>query len=204
MGMMSGYFGAGDASDESDSVPGWGLSNMRTTIAGQILTIDQAKDVVENYVARLGYGDLEVYEVMEFARNFYAIVKEKDTGIGAMELLVDKNRGAVGPEYGPNMMWNAKYVMHRGGMVWMMGGDVSESMTISPAQALNIAQRWLEVYRPGMVVESHADAFYGYYTIHALRDGEICGMLSVHGDTGQVWYHNWHGDFVQMIGEEEA
>lgn len=29
-------------------------------------------------------------------------------------------------------------------------------------------------------------------------------MLSVHGTTGQVWYHTWHGDFVQMIEEHEG
>ena len=24
------------------------------------------------------------------------------------------------------------------------------------------------------------------------------GMLSVNGYTGQVWYHTWHGPFVQL------
>ncbi len=33
--------------------------------------------------------------------------------------------------------------------------------------------------------------------------GVISGMLSVHGEHGQVWYHTWHGDFVQMIAGEE-
>jgi len=23
-------------------------------------------------------------------------------------------------------------------------------------------------------------------------------MLSINGYTGDVWYHNWHGDFIQM------
>jgi len=43
----------------------------------------------------------------------------------------------------------------------------------------------------------------GPYTVHTLRDGEIDVMLSVHGTTGQVWYHTWHGGFVQMIEEED-
>jgi hypothetical protein len=42
----------------------------------------------------------------------------------------------------------------------------------------------------------------GYYTIHTLRDGKIEGMLSVHGTTGQVWYHTWHGGFIRMEEEE--
>jgi hypothetical protein len=50
-----------------------------------------------------------------------------------------------------------------------------------------------------------ADTFYGYYTIHVLRDGQVYGMLSVNGTTGQVWYHTWHGDFIAMreFHEEE-
>jgi hypothetical protein len=182
---------------------GWG----HTTGPSHILTIEQAHEAVQRYVAALGYPDLEVAEVMEFERNFYAIVRESDTGIGAMELLVDKWTGAVGPEMGPNMMWNGRYGpalslpngMHgRGGMM----GGASEINTITPEGALEIAQRWLDAYRLGVIVEDHADPFYGYYTIHTLKDGQIEGMLSVHGTTGQVWYHTWHGEFIHMIGEQ--
>ncbi len=71
-----------------------------------------------------GYTGLEVKEIMAFERNTYAIVAEEDTGIGAMELLVDPDTGAVSPEPGPNMMWNTKYgMMEGGGFGWggMMG-----------------------------------------------------------------------------------
>jgi hypothetical protein len=164
------------------------------------LSIEEAQEAVERYVDSLGYGNLQPSEVMEFDRNFYAIVEESDTGIGAMELLVDKWTGQVGPEMGPNMMWNARYGMHgRGG--WMMA-RTSETNALSPAEALGIAQRWLDGYREGVRVEEHADPFYGYYSIHTVLDGQIEGMLSVHGTTGQVWYHNWHGPFVQMIEQE--
>ncbi len=44
---------------------------------------------------------------MEFERNFYAIVAEEDTGIGAMELLIDRVSGVVGPEPGPNILYRA-------------------------------------------------------------------------------------------------
>jgi hypothetical protein len=166
------------------------------------LTIERAQALVEQYLQRPGYDELEVHELMEFSRNFYAIVGEEARGIGAMELLVDKETGAVGPEQGPNMMWNTKYGMHRGGG-WMIGGGESGVKSVSDEEAVRIAQRWLDEYRPGTVVEDHADPFYGYYTIHTLRDNEISGMLSVHGSTGQVWYHNWHGEFVQMIDHQE-
>ena len=74
---------------------------------------------------------------------------------------------------------------------------------LSPEEALEIAQRWLDSHRAGVSVEEHADPFYGYYTIHTMEDGHIEGMLSVHGNTGQVWYHTWHGSFVQMMKSEE-
>jgi len=189
---------------------GYGVRGGQTTILSSTLTIEEAHEAVERYVAALGYPNrsaersrrsLEVAEVMEFERNFYAIVQEADTGIGAMELLVDRWTGAVGPEMGPNIMWNGRYGMHgRGG--WMMGG-ASETNALSPEEALKIAQRWLDVYRSGVSVEEHADTFYGYYTIHTLKDGQIEGMLSVHGTTGQAWYHIWHGPFIHMIGEEK-
>jgi hypothetical protein len=169
--------------------------------ASDTIDIQGAQRAVETYVSDLGFDNLEIAELMEFEHNFYAIVREHDTGIGAMELLVDKTTAAVGPEMGPNMMWNARYGMHRRG--GMMGGWTSETNSLSEAQALQSAQRWLDANLPGAVVEEHADPFYGYYTVHTMRDGEIEGMLGVHGTTGQVWYHSWHGRFEQMIEAHE-
>jgi hypothetical protein len=186
--------------------PGWNAPEDCTTAgvpavpSTSAIDIAGAQQAVEAYVEDLGYKDLEIAEVMEFEHNFYAIVREHDTGIGAMELLVDKTTAAVGPEMGPNMMWNARYGIHRYG--GMMGAWSSENNTLSEAQALQSAQRWLDANRPGAVTEEHADPFYGYYTIHTMRNGQIEGMLSVHGTTGQVWYHTWHGDFVQMIEDD--
>ena len=203
-GMGPGMMSRGTAPEAPCAEWDYGTSTGATDAPSSTLTIQDAHEAVEQYVASLGYANLEVAEVMEFERNFYAIVQESDTGIGAMELLVDKWTGVVGPEMGPNMMWNGRYGhalslsngMHRRG--GMMGGS-SESNVLSPEEALEVAQRWLNTYRYGVTVEEHADPFYGYYTIHTLEDGEIEGMLSVHGTAGQVWYHTWHGEFIQMI-----
>jgi hypothetical protein len=172
-----------------------------------VLSLDDAESAVERYVEQLGYDDLHVTEVMEFERNYYAIVAEEDTGIGAMELLVDKTSGAVGPEHGPNMMWNAKYGMHRGGRMGMHrpepgegmwgNGSATGEMTVSATEAEAIAQQWLDANMPGRMA-GEPDTFYGYYTLHFLQDGEIEGMLSVHGSSGDVWFHNWHGEFIAM------
>ena len=189
----------------------WGCrAGPETTSGGavdplEILTIEAAHEAVERYVEALGYPDLMIAEVMEFEHNFYAIVEEADTGIGAMELLIDKTTGNVLPEQGPNMMWNARYGMHGRGGMGMMGGT-SGVNTIMPEEALAIAQRWLDANRRGVTTEAHADPFYGYYTIHTLEGGQIEGMLSVHGASGQVWYHTWHGAFIRMVegnGDED-
>ena len=201
-GMMGGRgIGMMGGGPNWNTSPGCTLGGAPLSPRAGTVDIQEAERAVKAYVGNLGYNDLEIAELMEFEHNFYAIVREPDTGIGAMELLVDKNTAAVGPEMGPNMMWNARYGMHRRG--GMMGAWAGESNALSEAQALESAQRWLDANRPGVTTEEHADPFYGYYTIHTVADGEIDGMLSVHGTTGQVWYHNWHGDFVQMSEDED-
>ena len=198
----------GDWNDQACGAPGvsggvrQGMScggGYATPGQGEVTSLDEAQAAIERYVQSQGYTGLAVEEVMEFERNYYAIVSEQDAGIGAMELLVDKDTGAVGPEPGPNMMWNAKYgMMGRGGM---MAGWATGEMTLSATEAEEVAQRWLDANLPGRTA-GEADPFYGYYTLHFLNDGEVDGMLSVRGSTGDVWYHGWHGDFVQMIDEE--
>ncbi len=195
-GMMSGYGGMDPQSCPSG---GWGDPG-----SGTPLTIDEAAARVEAYVAALNNPDLVLAEVMEFENNFYAIVKEESTGIGAFELLVNRYTGWVHPEPGPNMMWNTKYG-HMAGWGGGMGGwrrPPRGEMTVTPEQARIYAQNWLDANLPGTTVADEVDAFYGYYTIHTLRDGEIAGMLSVNGYTGAVWYHTWHGDFIGMDAED--
>ena len=201
-GMGPGMMGWGARSAASCYDRAYGTNSEGTGSPSGTLTTEEAHEAIEQYVGTLSLSNLEITEVMEFERNFYAIVQESDTGIGAMELLADKWTGAVGPEMGPNMMWNGRYGMHGRGGGGMMMGRASETNTIIPEEALRIAQRWLDTQQPGVQVEEHADPFYGYYTIHTMMDGQIEGMLSVHGTTGQVWYHNWHGEFIQMIEEE--
>ncbi len=168
-----------------------------SSAAGQI-DLDEAAHAVEQYIAQWG-AELEIAELMEFEHNYYAIVREHDTGMGAMELLVDKTTGYVAPEMGPNMMWNTRYGMHAR-QNWM--GTSGQANKVSEAGAVAVSQQWLDEHATGVQTEEHADPFYGYYTIHTLRDGQIDGMLSVHGQTGRVWYHTWHGRFVQTLEGE--
>jgi hypothetical protein len=181
----------------------------------QALSIDQVADMVQEYLNNFWNKDLEIHEVMEFDNQFYADVKEKNTGIFAFQLLVNKWTGAIVPEPGPNMMWNAKYgpmgmgMMGRGmmgGPGWGWGGrggyrdwqNPSREMDITPEQASQYAQAFLDARLPGTRAESSVDVYYGYYTIDVMKNGEGYGMLGVNGFTGGVWYHTWHGKFVRM------
>lgn len=167
------------------------------------LSLDTARKAVQGYLEDLGDEDLALGEVMAFDNHAYAQIVEKSTGIGAMEVLVDPVTLAVYPEHGPNMMWNRKYSpMARFGGFWMMGerltGEVSAEMPVTPEQAVKSAQRYLDLYLPGAQADEQPDPFYGYYTLHILRDGETVGMLSVDGYTRQVFVHTWHGTLLEM------
>lgn len=165
--------------------------------SGQSISIDQARKNVQSYMERYGNPNLAIDEVMEFQRNFYAIIMDTSTGHGAMEVLVNKSTGAVFPEFGPAMMWNTQYGMMSQGVGRMMGyQQPSGAMTVSAEKAVQIARQWLEQNRPGAAAES-PDQFPGYYTVHFRESGKIAGMLSVNGYTGQVWFHTWHGRFIK-------
>lgn len=194
-GMMGGY-GNGHMGGMMGGYGGryWTYPNTAATP----LTLDQAIEAARQYLSAYGTTDLALTEVMEFSNNFYAEVEEKSTGIHAFEVLIDRYTGAVYPEPGPNMMWNTKYG-HMGGWWGQSGGTI----TVTPEQARTSAQQWLDVSLPGTTVAEATDAFYGYYTVHVLKDGRVYGMLSVNGYTGDVWYHTWHGDFVEMKELEE-
>ena len=192
----------------------WGWNNAATGTSGTPITIDVAVQTANNYVASLNNPDLAVDEVEEYTQNFYVLVKEKSTGNGAFELLIDKYTGSIGPEMGPNIMWNTKYgttsgvtggimgLIRNGIMGGMMGGYgygySTGPMTVTVDQAKANAQQFLDAYYPGTTV-GDVDTFYGYYHIDVLNAGTTFGMLSINGYTGQVWYHTWHGAYIQTV-----
>lgn len=158
------------------------------------ISIDDAAEAVDRYLSAYYGDDLVLAEVMEFAWNFYAEVEEKDTGIHAMELLIDKYSGQVFPEMGPNMVWNTKYGMMTS---YAQRIQATADMPITSEQAKGLAQQMLTADLADFTVDE-ADTFYGYYTFHTLRGGVVEGMLSVNGYSGAIWYHNWHGPFIGM------
>ncbi|MCH7229431.1 hypothetical protein L0U85_00930 [Glycomyces sp. L485] len=181
-GRMSGQAGPGQWGPGHMGGPGYS--------AGPVEDLDGAQRAANGFAER---WDLGVGEVMEFDDGFYAVLTEPD-GSGATEVVIDPRSGAVRIEWGPAMMWNTAYGPHR--------FDAPEGTALGEDQARAIADEWLADHRSG---EQTAEvvAFPGYYTIHTEdASGRTAGMLSVHADTGDVWYHTWHGRFIASTGHE--
>ena len=194
---------------------GPGMMGYTSGSADRVSGLAEARERAQAFADRL---DLRVGEVMQFKRNYYAELLERD-GNRATEVLVNPTTGAAWVEYGPAMMWNTRYGMMAGAR-WqhgdMMGGDgtMSGAMmgqgasptggatppeardgSVASAEAVRIADRWLGHEQPGASA-GEAEMFPGYYTLHVVRDGKITGMLSVNASSGAVWFHWWHGAFV--------
>lgn len=187
---------------------------------GEKLSVDQIKTDVNDYIK--GYGNnLEISDIFVYKdTDYYASIEEKDTGKGAMELLVNPYSGQVYPEHGPNMMWNEKY--STGGGYGMMGngrynmmGDPSRynyynyydngasNKKISSDEAVKIADQYVkDKLQNDFTVLGNGHEFYGYYTFHITKSDNIAGMLSVNYYTGDVWYHDWHGVLEQVISND--
>jgi hypothetical protein len=179
------------------------------------LSLEDSRTAVERYLTTLEDEDLAIGEIMIFDNHAYAQIIETSTGFGAFEVLVDPVTLGVSPEPGPTMMWNLKYstmgMMGGSGMMGFQGSDSMDDMMddtaaqlgpdelpVSLEEAVRIGQRYLDAYLPGTEVEEHTDPFYGYYTLHVLRDGQVVGMLSVNGFSNAVILHTWHGDLLEI------
>lgn len=173
--------------DRADNLPGRGMGGGTggTMMGGQVWlagdgnavdTIDQARARADEAGSsqRLTAG-----EVMQFSENFYVeMVDSADQSV--TEVLVDPADGTVTTEYGPAMMWNTG----------------SRDATVSADEAKSIADEWLRAYRPGETTASDVLSLPGYYTIDTTNSDTVVSMLSVNAQTGAVWYHSWHGDFI--------
>lgn len=188
----------------SGRITGWSMGSpggMMGTVfnggGGRDIGMESAVKIAQDAAGTYPTGALAADEVIEFSNNYYASIREKSTSIGAFEILIDRASGSVVREPGPDMMWNAKYSPMGGGMMGGFGFNGSGPMTVTAQQAQEIAQQWLDANQAGATAKS-PDAFYGYYTIDFERGGTLVGMLSVNGYSGQVWYHTWHGTFIQL------
>ncbi len=167
---------------------GWPGGMMAPTRPGAA-TVDSLADAGQAAQRFADPWGLQVGEVMRFDNGFYAELLDP-AGNGATEVLIDPASGAVQLEWGPAMMWNTAFGM-------MPGTAQPGTPPVGADQARQLADRWLRDNRTDLHA-NQAERFPGYYTLHVLRGEQIVGMLSVHAGTGAVWFHTWHGRFIEM------
>lgn len=177
--------------------PSGGMMERAFSGGSSDIGLDRAVTIAQGVAASYPSGSLAADEVIAFSGNYYASIRETATKIGAFEIVIDRSSGNVIREPGPDMMWNTKYSMMGGGMMGGFGVSGSGAMTVSTQQAHDVAQRWLDANQTGTSANA-PDSFYGFYTVDFQRAGRLVGMLSVNGYSGQVWFHGWHGSFIQL------
>lgn len=119
-----GGFGGMNRSSFSMMGSGGKATNWYNDGTGPVGDIAAARAQARRFADRLG---LETGEVMQFRNSYYVRLDDR-TGHGATEVLVDPQTGAVTLEYGPAMMWNARYGMMTGASRGSMMGGGSPGM----------------------------------------------------------------------------
>lgn len=202
LGMMGGIMGSG-----------MGMMGGVSLSPGDVEPVTSMTTAARRVGEWLDASDFEGFrtaEVMSFSNGYYVAVEDAE-GEGAFELLVDPATGWISLEPGPSMMWNTTYGMLGGrydtgmtggilgsGMGMTGGYDSPRETPLSPTEAQEIAGRWLSEALPGETAKPDR-AFPGYYTFDTERDGRAQAMVSVNARTGAVWYHVWHGSFVDEV-----
>jgi hypothetical protein len=167
---------------------------------------NELKEYVSDFVKRefgSGYKPSDIFIFKD--SSYYISVIETDTGRGAFEMLFDPDTREFKPEPGPNMVWNEKYGMmgkNMMGLNQIFENDYNKNQ-VSRKEALVYAKEYLDKNEGNIEVNEEGHEFYGYYTFHTKKDNKPYGMLSVNGRTGEVWYHDWHGELEKIIAIEE-
>jgi hypothetical protein len=185
---------------------GFGLQG---STSAEPLSVAEAQAAVQTFIKDSGLDNLAVGEVMVFDNHAYVVIEDTATGQGAFEVLVDPVRQVVHLEFGPSMMWNTTYGMHGTTPLFERGmmagrGDfgpktiTTDATPLTEAEAREKALAYLQQAYPDQTLSATAEAFPGYFTFDVETDSKTVSMLSVNAYTGQVWYHTWHGAFVEM------
>jgi len=134
----------------------WGGYQQPHNQSASPISLDQAKTIAQQYLDSTRNPNLAIKEIMEFQYNFYILYYEKNTGIGAFEMLIWKQvpssgpregemgmgsqvmLGIIVPEPGPNMMWNTKYSDMGRGLIATPNHPIT-TMSINGSSTSNIS-----------------------------------------------------------------
>jgi len=169
------------------------------------LGLAKTKSIVDDYLKNFNDANLALKEIIVYNNNSYARIADRVTGINAMELFVDTETSIVISEYGTNFHWNLGYpsipdskTIGYSGLVppGPRTDNIPNLLSISSQQAEVIAREYLQQYRINARLSSNVDVFYGYYVMEYMKWGKVLGMISINGNTGEAFRHDWHQTFI--------
>lgn len=199
MGSGSGYGmmgGNGKGYGYGPGMMGWGNDNYPYTYSRKKIEENQLKEIAQDYLQSTGDPDLSFTGYIEYGSGYAVGFKEKNTGIHAFEIYIDKGSEAVYLEMGPYMMWNTKY-RHMG----MMEGysyNSAAQLPVSEKQAKNLAEEYVKASLPNAAVDNDVETFYGFYEFVLKMNNKPFSHLFINGYSGQYWYWNPHGHIIQI------
>ncbi len=126
---------------------------------------------------------------------YYISVIDRKTGNGAFELLYDPYSNRFSPAPGPNRMWN----LNNAGTGVNQNKNVNTTVNLSREESVEQAEYFLQENGSQLTVESEGQLFNGYYTFYTGVGDKTVGMISVNSGSGEVWFHNWHGQVDRVI-----
>jgi hypothetical protein len=145
----------------------------------------EARAAIQSFIDASN-SSLQISELWEYGA-FYKAELSDTNGAKAFDLMADKFTGAVTPEMGFSMMFNASY-----GKQLYKTPRFRKNLSISPDEAISIAQTFVYDNSLGYTLGT-PEIYPGYYKFHTTQ-GSMLGMdIMVNGYHGGVWMNTLHG-----------
>jgi hypothetical protein len=150
-----------------------------------IVDAAEALAVIQSFI-NASNSSLQISELWEYATVYKAELSDTNA-TKAFDLMADKVTGAVMPEMGFSMMFNASY-----GKRLYRTPSFRKYLSISPEEAAVIAQRFVDNNSLGYTLEA-PEIYPGYYKFHTTNAGSPGMDIMVNGYHGGVWMNTFLG-----------
>ncbi|MFZ7120830.1 MAG: hypothetical protein ACOWWH_07775 [Eubacteriaceae bacterium] len=164
------------------------------------ISIEELTNDIDEYIKKIDENliidDVFLYEDYQY---YFSII-EKDTELGAFELIVDSITGNIYSCNGANIKWNEKYAIYKNGRCTnslMSYSQLDEELSLVDAN--KIANEYVSDNINADYNIVTGNTFYGYYTFYIQEDAKTIGIISVNSQDGKVWLNNRHGEIIEVI-----
>ena len=145
----------------------------------------EAQAVIQSFIDASN-SSLQISELWEYGTVYKAELSDTN-GAKAFDLLADKVTGAVMPEMGFSMMFNASY-----GKRLYRTPAFRKQLSISPDEATIIAQTFVINNSLGYTL-GPPEIYPGYYKFHTTQGSSLRMDIMVNGYHGGVWMNTFLG-----------